>query len=490
MKLCVQCHTHYLDEGDACPADGTDLVAVGDDPLLGKTIGDKYRILHVLGRGSMGIVYKAVQNSTGREMAIKFLLQPPNANDQGETIVKRFQREAKTLSSLKHPNIVTLFDFGFTNDNKPYLVTEFLYGLTLTQFLRQNGYLDPKKAMPIFEQVCDAVSEAHHHKVVHRDIKPDNIFLQGKDSGGRFIKVLDFGIAKLLDTRATTSLTMDGRVCGSPAYMSPEQCKAIDVDLRCDIYSLAVVIFETLTGRRPFDGDDAMSVMFAHVNELPPKLSAVRQGGDFSPKLEEVLLTALSKEPSRRQQSIQEFWEDFSSACQGKTRKHAAGWIPFSAPTSRLSSQANREIKAGLDWDLLHAGSRSKDSQAIYLHEFRRKQRIFFIRVGLCMMLGIATYLFFFGHEERKERTMIETADILTLHGSPETEIKVLERMKSERPLSGEDSERLNNAYVQSAIKSAKKRRFVDAVDMLHKVSPRSHYSEQANELIRRYKHH
>jgi serine/threonine protein kinase len=486
MKLCVECHTHYLDEGDACPADGTDLLAVGDDPLLGTTIGDKYRILHVLGRGSMGIVYKAVQNSTGREMAVKFLLQPPNAShDQGETIIKRFQREAKTLSSLKHPNIVTLFDFGFAADNKPYLVTEFLYGLTLTQFLRQNGYLDPIKAMPIFEQVCDAVSEAHHHKVVHRDIKPDNIFLQGKDSGGRFIKVLDFGIAKLIDTHATTSLTMDGRVCGSPAYMSPEQCKAIDVDLRCDVYSLGVVIFETLTGRRPFDGDDAMSVMFAHVNEMPPKLSAVRQDGNFSPKLEEVLLRALSKEPGRRQQSIQEFWEDFSSACFGKTRKQGAGWIPFTAPGLRLPAPASREVQADLD----ALQGRRKDSQAIYLHEFRRKQRLFFIRVGLCMLAGITGYLFFFGHEERRDRMSIETAELLTRNGRPEDEIKILEKMKADHTLSNEDTERLNNAYIQSAIKSANHKHYANAVDTLHKVSSRSHFSEQANELIRKFKH-
>ncbi len=152
MKLCVHCNTHYKEERAACPADGAKLVEVGNDALLAKTIGDRYRILHVLGRGSMGIVYKALQVSTGREMAVKFLLQSATAQDPGEPIVKRFQREAKTLSSLKHPNIVTLFDFGFIDATKPYLVTEFLYGLTLTQFLRQNGHIEPRKALALFNK--------------------------------------------------------------------------------------------------------------------------------------------------------------------------------------------------------------------------------------------------------------------------------------------------------------------------------------------------
>jgi serine/threonine protein kinase len=487
MKLCVQCNTHYKEEGAACPADGGKLVEVGSDPMLGRTVGDRYRILHIIGRGSMGIVYKGLQVSTGREMAIKFLLQTGSMQDPGEPIIKRFQREAKTLSSLKHPNIVTLFDFGFFDDNKPYLVTEFLHGLTLTQFLRQNGHLDPRKALPIFEQVCDAVSEAHQHKVVHRDIKPDNIFLQGKDQGGRFIKVLDFGIAKLLDTRATTSLTIDGRVCGSPAYMSPEQCKAIDVDFRCDIYSLAVVVFETLTGRRPFDGADAMSVMFAHVNESPPSLTSIRNEPLFTPELETVLQKALNKEPEKRQQSIQEFWDDFSNTILGTKKNNAvAGWIPFPSVKQR-SSKMISEYQAELEIDLKRTNPSSNSKQTVYLHEFRRKQRQFFMRVGICIAAAIAGYMLLDDHSQ-KHKDRLEMAETLTANGRPEDAVKILEQMKQGHSLSPEYSERLNNAYLQSAIKYGKRKQYAQAVEMLKHVSSKSKCYDQASVLSRRYK--
>jgi len=486
MKLCVQCNTHYKEDGPACPADGAKLVEVGSDPMLGRTVGDRYRILHIIGRGSMGIVYKGLQVSTGREMAIKFLLQTGSMQDPGEPMIKRFQREAKTLSSLKHPNIVTLFDFGFFDDNKPYLVTEFLHGLTLTQFLRQNGHIDPRKTLPIFEQVCDAVSEAHQHKVVHRDIKPDNIFLQGKDQGGRFIKVLDFGIAKLLDTRATTSLTVDGRVCGSPAYMSPEQCKAIDVDYRCDIYSMAVVIFETLTGRRPFDGADAMSVMFAHVNESPPSLTSVRNEPLFTPELETVLQKALSKEPEKRQQSINEFWDEFSNTILGTKKSSAvAGWIPF--PTaSRRGSKLIDEYQAELEMDLKRTNPRS-EKQTVYLHEFRRKQRQFFVRVAICIAAAVSGYMLLDDHSQ-KHKDKVEMAETLTSNGRPEDAVKILEQLKQSHSLTGEYSERLNNAYLQSGIKFAKKKQYAAAVDMLKRVSTKSKYNDQASGLARRCK--
>jgi serine/threonine protein kinase len=480
MKLCVQCNTHYKDDGPHCPADGTKLVEVGNDPLLGKTIGDRYRILHIIGRGSMGIVYKGLQLSTGREMAVKFLLQTDKPPEPGEPIVKRFQREAKTLSSLKHPNIVTLFDFGFVDETKPYLVTEFLHGLTLTQFLKQNGPIPPQKALAIFQQVTEAVSEAHRHKVAHRDIKPDNIFLQGRDQGGRFIKVLDFGIAKLIDTRATSSLTMDGRVCGSPAYMSPEQCKAAEVDLRCDIYSLAVVIFETLTGRRPFDGADAMAVMFAHVNEAPPTLTSIKNDPAFTPELENILQKAMQKEPGKRQHSIDEFWVEFSDCVLGKQRRSAmAGWIAFPTQT-----HATEKYDLQADFDALQSNERSQ-KPAMYLHEFRRKQRIFFLRVAIGIAALVGGYLLLDNHKE-KER--LETAEMLTSHGRPEDAVKFLERMKQTHTLSIDDAERLNNAYLQSAVKFAKKKQYAEAVDMLQRVSSKSKYSNEATGLLRKCK--
>ncbi|HEY9776041.1 MAG TPA: serine/threonine-protein kinase [Planktothrix sp.] len=496
MKLCVECNTHYKEAGEECPADGTKLVEVGNDPMLGKTIGDRYRILHVIGKGSMGIVYKALQLSTGREMAVKFLLQNIGSAEPNESIIKRFQREAKTLGSLKHPNIVSLFDFGFLDSNQPYLVTEFLYGLTLTQLLKQNGHLEPRKALAVFRQVCDAVSEAHHHKVIHRDVKPDNIFLQGRDSGGRFVKVLDFGIAKLVDTRATTSLTLDGRVCGSPAYMSPEQCKGLEADYRCDIYSLAAVIFETLTGRRLFAGDDAMSVMFAHVNEPAPKLNSVRVDPAFTPQLESVMQRALSKEPGSRQRSVHEFFEELFDALHAEPARKPVvvqqnqnpGWIPFDGTSSGggLMSRLNQETPAGIDWDALLASEQKQQQHGVYLHEFRRKQRLFWFRVGLVGAVVIGAFCGLYNF--RKDTLTIETADVLTNHGRPEDAVKIFEKLKQNRGLTAEDSEKLNNAYVQSAIKLAKHKQFQEAVDMLQHVSPHSRYADQASTMLKKYR--
>lgn len=485
MKLCVECNSHYDDVSEACPADGGNLLDVGTDPLIGQIVGGRYRILHVLGKGSMGIVYKGIQSSSGREMAIKFLLKNSGSTEPKESMIKRFQREAKTLSTLKHPNIVTLFDFGFTDDNQPYLVTEFLHGLTLTQLLRQNGCLPPNKAGAVFRQVCEAVAEAHKHKVVHRDIKPDNIFLQGRDQGGRFIKVLDFGIAKLLDSRATSSLTMDGRVCGSPAYMSPEQCKGLNVDYRCDIYSLAAVIFETLTGRRLFAGDDAMSVMFAHVNEPAPMLTSVRNDPAFTPELERVLQRALSKEPSRRQQSVEEFWESFAAAAQGKpvTATGAVDWIPFSSAGGKdLSDRAEREPIA-IDWDqVVNAG---RDKPFMYVHEFKRKRRLLIARLILLVCCAILIYMLY---DSNHDKVTVEAAETMINHGRPEDAVHLLEGVRNKHPLSADDNDRLNNAYLQSAFKFAKKKQYNEALGMLQHIPSRSRYSSQANELTRRIK--
>lgn len=486
MKLCLQCNNHYEDNIGSCPNDpSSELVDVGNDPVLGMTVSNRYKILHNIGKGSMGVVYRAIQLSTGREMAVKFL-KTGTSPTADEALTKRFQREAKTLSSLKHPNIVTLFDFGFTEANEPYIVTEFLHGLTLTTILREHGHLNLRKTMAIFKQVFDAVAEAHKHKIVHRDIKPDNILLQGKDSGGRFVKVLDFGIAKLLNDPGMSALTMEGRVCGSPAYMSPEQCKGIDVDYRCDIYALCAVMFESLTGRRLFPGDDPMSVMFAHVNEAPPRLQAIRPDPEFSQELELVFRKALSKEPKRRHHSVEELWEDLVGACAPRPKKQSQpGWKPIpAASTSSLRERAEQELLAsGIDWEMLQA--KDSSSNVVYLHEFRRKRRNLFIKLG-ALILAVSGSFFFL--DRHNEKLAVETADLLITNGRPEAAVWFLERIKSQHPLSTDDAERLNDAYLKSAIKYAKRRNYSQAVNQLQHIPARSKYGEQAATLLRRYK--
>ena len=168
MKLCLQCNTHFQGDFEQCPDDGSKLVVVPEDQMIGKILGEKYRILNPIGKGSMGMVYRAVQESTGREMAVKVLHHFLGQNSDS---VKRFHREARAVSRLSHPNIIRLYDFGVMEGGQPYIVTELLKGVTLSDVIRKRGYLELKQALPLFEQVCQAIGEAHRSRIIHRDRK-------------------------------------------------------------------------------------------------------------------------------------------------------------------------------------------------------------------------------------------------------------------------------------------------------------------------------
>ena len=318
MKLCPLCQENYDDDQERCLSDDQLLVDLGAVLPRGHVIDNRYTVEKVLGRGAMGIVYMVHQNTTGRTMALK-LMGGQSTNVES---VKRFLREAKTISSLHHPNIVTLFDFGHTDDDRSYLVTEQVEGKTLQALLAERQQFSLSETISIARQICLAMAEAHKLKIVHRDLKPANIILQSRsqlESSGKWttadpylVKVVDFGVAKLLGTEVETSesLTQDGCVCGSPAYMSPEQCKGEDLDARTDIYSLGVTLFEMLTGKRPFTAGDAMGLMYRHVNEKPPSLSSARLDLGFPAKLEEVLFKCLSKNKENRHGTIEELLRD------------------------------------------------------------------------------------------------------------------------------------------------------------------------------------
>lgn len=483
----------------ACPEDGARLIATGDDPLIGTTVGGRYKVICAVGSGSMGIVYKCVQENSGREMALKVLR---NLHQTSEDTVKRFRREAKTASSLKHPNIVTLFDFGFMEDGQPYIITEFLKGLTLAQFLREHGHMAPMKARAVIKQVCDAVGEAHRHQIVHRDLKPENIVLQGKDQGGRFVKVVDFGIAKMLgDTGGTSAnLTLEGKVCGSPAYMSPEGCRGAEIDYRCDIYSLGIVIFETLTGRRPFVADDLMALMFLHVNEPPPKLSSVRVDPVFTPELEKVIRKALSKEPKDRQQSAEELWEEFDRACQGERpekRPQTAEWIPFGhineptylrlpgldKPSDNFEVSGN-EI-SGNNFDPSATEIREvKSAQRQRLRHASKKK--FWMKLAAVMIVASGTVLYLKSSHIDKDQFAV--AETLSTQGRPEDAVRILEKLKQQGDLATDNAESLNSAYVAAAVKLGKKQQYSQAIDMLQKVGPQSKYKSEASDLLKKFK--
>lgn len=312
MKLCLVCNFQTSDDQEVCPRDGSSMVTVGDDPLLGEVVEGRYKIQSVIGQGSAGTVYKAVQELIGREVAIK-VLHDYLVSD--EEFIKRFRQEAKASSRLSHPNIITIYDFGvIPQGNRPYIAMDLLVGTPLSDLLAQEERLPYKEAIPIFTQVASALGEAHREGVVHRDVKPENIVLVERSGQKLFPMMVDFGIARIVEESDAAKITRTGTVCGSPTYMSPEQCTSSKVDNRSDIYSLAVVIYETLTGEVPFHSEELVRVMAMHLSDPPTPLNQVKPGLRFPDALEEVVYKALAKSPDQRYQTMDEFAEALEEA--------------------------------------------------------------------------------------------------------------------------------------------------------------------------------
>jgi len=282
------------------------------DPLIGSVVAEKYRILDLLGRGGMGRIYRAEQIPLGRLVAVKILgVDPEQA--QRETFRKRFFLEAATLAKLKHPNNVTVFDYGhLPAANTFYMVMEYVEGVTLSALLRQEGALEVSRALAIAYEVARGLAEAHDIGVVHRDLKPANIMVVPGDEGER-VKVLDFGIVKDL-SREGEQLTGEHRILGSPTYMAPEQIRCADVDARTDVYSLGVVLYKMLCGKPPFRGDSPVAVLWAHLNTVVPTL---RARVEVPEDVEQIVSRCLAKEPAERFEDMKAFRLAVRGALEG-----------------------------------------------------------------------------------------------------------------------------------------------------------------------------
>ncbi|MGD0835304.1 MAG: protein kinase [Polyangia bacterium] len=283
---------------------GSGLAAGEVDAIIGQTLGS-FRILSLLGEGGMGRVYLAEHVLIGRRAAIKLLAAEIAGN---EDVVSRFFTEARAVNDIRHPNIVEVTDFG-SFGSQPYLVMELLDGETLEQRLARVGCLDLEAAARMVVQVASAVGSGHRHGLVHRDLKPANIFLRAHPDYPDFVKVLDFGIAKLVTRDSSVRHhTEVGALIGTPAYMSPEQCLGdSQLDHRSDIYSLGVVLYQTVTGRLPFSAANPGRLIVCHVHEQPPAPQAVN--GNVSPGLSAVILKAMAKKPEQRFASMLELRE-------------------------------------------------------------------------------------------------------------------------------------------------------------------------------------
>ena len=306
MKLyCPECETRYEgDEYQNCPADGARLFRLDSDddkgdPLVGKIIDDRFRIEDLIGAGGMGAVYRAVQLSVNRDVALK-VLRAELADE--EVALERFYREAKVVSDLSHPNIVRLVDFGRDDQHSLlYLVMEMVKGMDLGDLLKR-GRLTPNLALEIIYQTCGALTEPHARGIVHRDLKPENLIIVPISDGTFQVKVLDFGIARALEGGAT-QLTKTGMICGTPSYMSPEQAQNDDMDGRTDLYALGVILFEMLTGQPPFSGDTSLQVLLNHIRKPAPDLGQLIPSELVAGPICELVGDLLAKHPEHRPRS-------------------------------------------------------------------------------------------------------------------------------------------------------------------------------------------
>jgi eukaryotic-like serine/threonine-protein kinase len=322
MKRCPQCGQEYGDNTRFCVQDGqtlntTDVPAtrlVQTDQMLGRTLGGRYRLLEKLGQGGMGSVYKAQHIKMNRLTAVKILTSELAHNRQ---FVARFEREAEMASQIDHPHAVSIYDFGET-DGLVYLAMEFIDGQPLSAILARERYLPLERVVHLMRQAAEALSAAHQLGIIHRDFKPDNVMVCNKPGRPDWVKVVDFGIAKRSSIDpADQLLTQAGAVLGTPQYMSPEQVAGEPVDARSDLYSLAIVTYELLCGRLPFEGPSTTNVMVKRVMEAPTPLhQRIRPQTALPPGVELVIMRALARNPNERYLSTAQFAAELDNAAR------------------------------------------------------------------------------------------------------------------------------------------------------------------------------
>jgi serine/threonine-protein kinase len=324
MALCGKCHREAPDGALFCSFCGTTIkpgTSAGEapDPLIGQTVNGKYFVHQLLGRGGMGEVYKATHLTLDRPVVLK-LLKKSFLSDP--SIVQRFHREARAASRLNHPNSISIIDFGQAEDGTLFMAMEYLSGRSLARVIAEDQPIPESRVVHICAQILAALAEAHALGIIHRDLKPENAMLESRRDEPDFVKVLDFGIAKLNEPGdGAGKLTQAGIVCGTPGYMSPEQVRGDELDARSDLYSVGVILYEMLTGKLPFEAETPMGLVTKHLVEPVPPLSVRKPGLHVSPGLEALVLRCLAKDRQDRPASAEELRASLLTwAAQGEPR--------------------------------------------------------------------------------------------------------------------------------------------------------------------------
>jgi serine/threonine protein kinase len=359
--------------------------------LLGRTVDRKYHLDVLLGSGGMGSVYKATRLLIGDTVAVKILHSDQLKDPQA---IERFRREAQAAARLKHPNVVTIHDFGITESGLAYLVMELVEGDSLRDLIRRKGSFHAPDAAGIIAQVASALDEAHRHDIVHRDLKPDNIVVTTLPNGIH-VKVLDFGVARMRDVSAGIgTLTNTGMIVGTPYYMSPEQCMGEQLDGRSDIYSLGVMLYEMLAGTVPFNAPSLTAVVMQHVTKPPPPLHTINPA--ITQAVEAVVMHALQKQREMRPPTATDLARELDSAISGGVNAQATVVGPGivnaapSIPTSPGAAPKLQQETQAYSSQSTERGSRAVTAVA---PEFHAPQSGV-VKKRTAVVIGVAVLLF------------------------------------------------------------------------------------------------
>ncbi|NLC68028.1 MAG: Stk1 family PASTA domain-containing Ser/Thr kinase, partial [Clostridiaceae bacterium] len=322
-------------------------------------LGNRYELIEKIGGGGMAVVYKARCRLLNRYVAVKVLREEFTGDEE---FVKRFEIEAQSAASLSHPNIVPIYDVGNEN-NVYYIVMEYVDGITLKEYIAEKGPLEWKEAIRIATQICSAIEHAHIKKIIHRDIKPQNILVTKEG----IAKVTDFGIAR---AATSSTITMVGTTIGSVHYFSPEQARGGYIDEKSDLYSLGIVLYEMVTGRMPFDGESPVAIALMHIQDKPVPPTELNK--DIPKALNDIIIKAIRKEQSNRYQSASEMLEDLYRALREPYGSFAEDNGEEESPTRKIKAINGREIGEENDDDSM-ARDKGISTRRIVINKNNRK---------------------------------------------------------------------------------------------------------------------
>jgi len=367
----------------------------GKDPWLGRVVDARYKVIEVLGRGGMGVVYKVEHVRMGKLAAMK-VLHGELADDPG--VVGRFRREAEAVSRLSHPNTVQVFDFGAAG-GALYLIMEYVRGLDLGSTLKRDGPMSFNRSASLFAQVLAALGEAHGLGIVHRDIKPENILVTRTVAGRDFVKVLDFGLAKLAEREEQADVTGRGNVVGTPYYMSPEQIRGEEVDHRSDLYSMGALMYRVLTGVPPYTAKSPVGVLTKHLTgELPPP-SQRNPGMEIHEQVDALVMKAMSRDREQRYQTAEEMvadLEDVWTELGGGTPSQGLALVGL-RPSARTRALIDDEVDYGV-----HSSLRLQRQDLDHFEASLRRRRwigLLVVPLIIAALAGVLTWFYLYRRE-------------------------------------------------------------------------------------------